>query len=1642
MVNSKLDYPFKHSSYQLPFVDFEVNRDESLKNLKYITDKENSYIFVNGESGIGKSILLKQLAYELGRNVIALFIDPVSNLGMSDSFIKNDISEQISWLVQDKTSIDKVDLNQRSDHYVQYISMLAQYTKKSEQRVVMIIDGLDDIQDKSYVENILGLIPFHLPGVKFIISSNSQMVLDRFTKRKEAIAHFSVPLMTNVECKVLLGDTVTIEDVESIISVYEPLPEKISSIRRIINKGHSVNDLLNGYGEYNNSILDAEWRLNENRISENLTLISLLVFCPFSATLDELHSVLSLDCISINSLLSDFSFLKVNDSVVTFANVGFKRYLTEKLLKDKNIIKLELGLLVARRSRTADNILTIVEYKFTESDYEGVISELADGALVEVYKEKKNLYTLSKILNLAAKSTNDRKYIAEKIKFSHLLSLINGVSEITVLKSEIELYISDEDFVSAMSLADEAVLDEEKIQLLAMIASAQKKSNLIVDPSLLSKVEYLYSNLDLEHMDIKTSIDISVAIFSIFPKLSFEIISFVDKKGAYGENKSDYAYARFYFEAVLKNNEELQGFDLDEMDIDEQFKSSIKSIQDLKGDLSVDKFFVEIKSLSLSNGDKISLMIETVKVFPQHKEIVSIVMDCLNLILETPEYSSNSTTYKVLSSCLHLHKENFMASDVCNKILQQTPRLKDIGPTVDYVKMMINIASFEFITKRDDTKYKSIFNYVKNNVSDYVLNLKCVMAIQSAWNFFDYKRYWGELIKHKNVLFDKILFESAQHYNSLKDSIEEEAKINIKSAISICNKLNTQDRRDKAISKAVISHINNCDNIDVVAVCDFIINIKNFVEFARAAYSLIEAVHESSKLVNELSDVKFQRLRKLKNRFHSSADRLIYISYLLCVYKKSNLKINNLENNLSSELLDYFSKVDGDWNKINIGFKVSKILAISDVILSKEIREKVIDIRKKSEIDAYEIKNSYVRCLELIIRVNNSLLKAGNYREENVTSVIQLVSVLSGDIEKSRLFSKLISSLQINGFESQASYFINKSVIDMLDSFDPNYSKEFGLVFYSIAPCIYKYDKEQFFEYLGRVSDFGLYNDVLSSTVSYFFEKIMLWEPYYYSDKNSYDLTFQDVRNTVNLLLKMTQDWLIVSHLKRLTYSLKQLFKQKKFTETQRLAILGLYEDIINKFPLVDCINHKGYAICSRALLLHLKNEKNAAAWKMLNEEADNIPNLADSIYTRAYILELSSSLNLTDRKESLENLIHSTSLVNVSIEKIDLIEHIYSTCKGICRKTVRDALNDALLLTIEDNSSEFAEKRKDLIDACYELDEKLSSTLSSLTDSDPYRRKLIESNIEDKKCKEKILDDFNEYGSKNLNEVEQGEYAKFCKNQLAKMNANKSEKRKVSQLFKFIQNLEYVSSENAHTILSFFLQAYGDSFKTVEQSNDCLQPIFKSLKSNANEFCDIYKISEIYQVVNANETDSIVLDTGDDEIRRSISFIRGWASNKDIASVIISEPYFCVDDLVFISDAFDRDYSVDFKIISSVDSYNNLVKQMSMCGNFDDLDEYLECYWKDNICPDSNPRIEFIFCGTKIDPKPMIHDRWWLDELGANGIKLGTSINGIGNKISGINILSSSESLNVSQKLNSIVRKTLKESKGERVIYKSAMIF
>jgi hypothetical protein len=416
------------------------------------------------------------------------------------------------------------------------------------------------------------------------------------------------------------------------------------------------------------------------------------------------------------------------------------------------------------------------------------------------------------------------------------------------------------------------------------------------------------------------------------------------------------------------------------------------------------------------------------------------------------------------------------------------------------------------------------------------------------------------------------------------------------------------------------------------------------------------------------------------------------------------------------------------------------------------------------------------------------------------------------------------------------------------------------------------------------------------------------------------------------------------------------------------------------------------------------------------------------------------NTLQIKDKKIELKIIIAKLKGLNFTLEKLDLIEHISHSCKDICKASTKKLLEDAISLTVEDDPQAYENKRKELVDAIYDIDPKLSGSITSLFDDDQARKKSIESTIKSKRSHESVIENFDKNGAQNITRIELEEFEKYCTKRLAKINANKDARMKKIEIFSKLGNLNQFDEASLFSVISYLIEAHA---YTLDHSKSGLhkemQAIFEGVISNINLMARIYKIKSGYITSALPFDEGLTLAGTEQDIGAASNFIFKWSQDHRIDSFIISEPYFSVEDFKFIADALNRHFDKQITIITSIEIHKELIilaKERDM-----QIDEYLLAEWKENICPDQNPRIEIIFVGIKERGNGIVHDRWWLNNSGSSAIKLGTSINGIGNKICSINKLTISEANNAFSLLEPILNKTLNQYKDEKVTIRTAML-
>jgi len=93
-----------------------------------------------------------------------------------------------------------------------------------------------------------------------------------------------------------------------------------------------------------------------------------------------------------------------------------------------------------------------------------------------------------------------------------------------ILKSEVEAYLSSNDYETATYLANSAALIEDRLQLLSVIARNKRENGLHAEPELLEQITNLYEKLDPAVLGSEKALDIVVDFFSAASDLVIALI--------------------------------------------------------------------------------------------------------------------------------------------------------------------------------------------------------------------------------------------------------------------------------------------------------------------------------------------------------------------------------------------------------------------------------------------------------------------------------------------------------------------------------------------------------------------------------------------------------------------------------------------------------------------------------------------------------------------------------------------------------------------------------------------------------------------------------------------------------------------------------------------------------------------------------------------------------------------------------------------------------------------------------------------------------------------------------------------------------------------------------------------------------------
>ncbi|WP_240224748.1 hypothetical protein [Rheinheimera hassiensis] len=1224
----KLDYAFHHSRFEYPNLQHEIKRDDLIKNINYHFELGKKYVILTGENGIGKTIAIKQAIYSLGNNVIALFINQAHSGSITELDILDDLYNQLSWLVDLKPAPeDSISANE----IISKIKTKISRNFDNNNKLYIAIDGLEKVKNNDVVKSILANMPFYMKGLQFLIGTSCEKTYESMASDITAKTVIPVPLLTKQEILELIPE-ISEEQVKYLISSIRPIPSQIEIIKRILDSGESIDNILNDFGDHNKNLFDTEWNLNLDAISRLQPLIDCITYSETPLSTEEALSI-TRENATIDDILK-VSFVQIEKDKVNFSSEAMKQFCVSKRLEFRSNATDILTKIFESRRDSGQNIIDKIKLYSNSNKHESITSLLQPESLKLIYSETNSTNILSKAIRHGFESSAQQDNVKDSIKFSHLNTLVRDISASSSLNSEIETHLACGDLELARALANKTSIIEDKIISLSTIANYLNSHGEYKDENIIREIKFLYEKIKPEDLNMEKVMDISISLSKILPELSFSLISKVDIKGQSGENKNDFAYARLYLEALAKNRNGIDELDLDKFDISEMLRESLKSIKDIKSYERIDELVKRISSMKITPGDKITVLKDIIKKLSKNPDIKIAVMYCIDLIIDTTDYSPTASVLRDMSYCL-LHHSGNEYNIICNKLKSQIMTAEKSGPRRDYFILLANIATYEYKTMGNSTRYVDIYKDIKSSDASLVHKLYCTLTIHSLWEKHNYTQYRGDVVSYKNSLFESIIKISAQQYSVLRDCLRIEARINLKNSYDWCSKLNTLHRRDKALTCIVKSYVSS-DDFSVSVACDYISKIDSSVNIAEAIYELINNFEKLSS--PKSSD--YERLRKLRNKIDNYADKIVFSSMLIRIGESKNFLTTERSKILFDEIIANWEKIEGDWNKITFGFDATRIISESNKELADVLRRKIVSYRETCQISSNDVKNGIYRSIDLAVRTNYQLLKNGINSESNKIVLSSLIESIGDSAEKSRLLARFISSYQISGNDSVAKNIIEQKIFGELNLRKDSLDREYSIVASNCLPIVLSYDKDTYIKYISKINSESIFDDTVHSTISYLFDKRLLGDPYYYNSKNSYKLSYLDVKNIVWLIGMYKKDFLAYYDLKKLVNALDVSFKGSSFSTAQKSEITSMLSGLIDRFPYENCIKHDGYKILATALTYKISGEKSIEKWQSLYKLSLSISNVSDSIYTGINILDLSNPRLVEFRKSNLKDIV------------------------------------------------------------------------------------------------------------------------------------------------------------------------------------------------------------------------------------------------------------------------------------------------------------------------------------------------------------------------------------------------------------------
>ncbi len=1582
-----------------PALPVEVARDNIVNTLGNLVADGVYAAAIEGVEGIGKTTVLSQFVRRLNTSSVSTFVTAANRLSYDPDLIRTDISVQVHWILNgeilDRNGYDSALLKS-------YYADLQRMARQRKILIYFVVDGVEELDSRdrnNLIQTLADVLPLGVHQFRFLFSGDDSLYRPLLNSRL-VLKSFPLPEFSVEETRSLFAThNLTPETASELNNICRGLPGRLAGVLRGLDKEVISLDFVQDPETKWPEFFEIDWR-QVNPHDDTLTRILALVSQDLRPhTVKDIADTFRIAESEVVTRLSTVNFVSIEPQTyqVRFANTALQKFVANRLQRLKVHIQKLLIKKLMRAPEETEAMLALPEYLEETADYSTLLNFLTPDHILQILERTQ---TLSRVDNTVKRGRRGAKKLgrdADVFRFGLQESIIAELASANVWESEVAALAALHRDAEALALANNAVLREDRLLMLATLTHHIWVRGDDVPSELLEQIRLLIDNLDFFSLGRRAE-----QVAKKLTCVDSELAATVLKKARWVNDESlDRTFARLTVSALRDLKDDRRR--------DQAIESAAKSRQDprarglLEGARVLSGRLTPADVCTRANDihnpeSRVSVLRYWCLLNGSTLDADLVASHALALALGTPSMTLDADLLADISSALPGAPDPARKKDLIATLDGLRGTAERLGPSVDYVRLQLAIAlsEAEFDGEAAEGRLIELLDYV-GKIGDLPAKGESYARFLGTLKLFPPRLKLASaesLENHCGSELESVVLvlsaSTADQHVALGGIIEGLAPGDLDKALDYVRLVNTEARRDAVLLDALRALLHRSVTDITPSALELVVKNITAKEQKDDALLLIMERFANETSLLQLTVRNLSTLISMLPHIADSMDACHALVDAATLLERASIKeLDPLTAHIKSSVRHRWSAIDIGWARIDAGFGIARDLARVNPDDANEILNTTESMKAEWRIGAHRSAYTYVACVRLAIRVACGLLPRRLEMESDLAALTTLIELTPSYGEQAILWADLCMRASLLGRLDLTERLVENNLLPCFEAVSTEDRAYRARVLIQIAPALYRAQPTRTLNEIEGL-DPNYKDYAIRQIIRFLLTERVPSDPIDRNAEPSVEANFEILLQVHKLANRLGTDWMIYATADDVADILTSSKNRQIITVPQKEDLGRRFAETAKaKLPMHRHITHTGFQIATLAQAFRMRQAK-PHEWADLIKQAEGLENVADRVYVLQIVALCLPKGMLSQRSRMLETAREQIATIPWKLDQIDRYLGMAEELQGLDTAACRELVNCAAL-AISSSSEDVREQQRRLVDVAYRVDEAFAKKLVEGLDDDEAKQS-AQRQIRLLEVRKTIVE---EQGAQDeervLKKIEGRDISRLGLMLLRALNAGRVQTFHPSDVRYYIELAAAQPLERSYSLLVWYLDNAVVRYSRNEHAASFLRPMFDACVVGAQLAGQIagrtlHRLRALKE--QSNELSSarslfIKPNTRDEAIR----VMMDWFEKKLGTEIIIQDPYFGPADLWWIQAirTAKRDCA-----ITVVTARGNQPK--SAAG--EDLEDIYAAAWRQTY--DQNPpKAEIAVIGGEKTKKSPLHDRWILTD--GSGLRLGTSLNSLG---------------------------------------------